>query len=446
MKKIIIKTLFVSTLSWFASSAHAAELVLSADVDFTDALIEYSQNQQDELQAAGKDYWLAYGIAEVSGEPGTDGFVMSLNAAYALAMNEAYGNLASVVGTNKIAAEVATRLKATEGTNDTFQDDCDKKVNEIRKPGWKSDGFVDGVMATLQSLVGRNPAGDRETQFSGVIYCQSVLNERSIDEIQTNLVEEVLTGTRVIKSAIHDGKIGVVVGYSSETAKASGILAAQNAASQPLPGARKEIGDWVKQQIAAQPGSTLGLAGTRMKKLSNGEWAIVGFSVAPHFKAAESGGILERQKNDLMRTRAEQGAMTELAKFSSLSIAFSQENRSREVNRETLHKEIQRDGTEKATVKLQNALALQLSKHTSASSKLNLRGAQKVYSRKILDEQTGNSYYLAAHAWSPSMLAQVNNFRNSTAAAADRGRQTTGAEQGVSRKAYSSAPALQEDW
>lgn len=433
------------------SSAPAMDVASSDELE--DILDQYVADQDIFLTSKGKNYQMAYGLAEVNGSVGTESYVLALESAYSLALNEAYGNLAREIGAERISKEVSTTVKNTVGDKTAFMSECEEKI-EDREKATVAGGYAGGVLATISAFTGVDIGDSIESLSTGVIECSDLLDARQVTQLQKSTVEDVFTGTRVFQTVILDSQIGVVVGYSPDTAEVAAILANQNTAARPLPTAKQEVREWVESQVANQSGSKLGLFGSRMKRLSNGEWAVIGFAVAPHFQTAESGGILDRQKNKSMRNQSKLSARSELSKFANLSITYSEENKQVDSNTRTLEQVLNNKGNETKSSKevLDSVLASQMTALSNSSSSLELRGASSVFSKKIDDEELGVSFYLSAHAWSPSMLANINQFSSAVNASVERGSVTTGSEtmakeeKSQGSNGYRSMPVLTEDW
>jgi hypothetical protein len=421
-------------LSVFSFSIQAATFIIEGE-DIEDSLIEYTQIQEEELNAAGRNYVLGYGLSAINGQPGTETYVTAISMAYQQALINAYVHLAQKIGADKIATETSANNITSTGNAESLVDDCVQKYKaEEAAAAAENESFIGVVKDAIKETSGLN---DKEasaaSKLDEVYECTEILEGREIENIITRSVTDVFSGTRVIQTVVHDGSLGVVAGFSPETMDVARTLKNQNASTNPISTAKSEIRAWVNTQVEKQTGSKLGLVGARMKKLSNGEWAVIGFGLAEASKASGGSSVLARQKKQLQRKKGGLNSVAELSRFSGSSIFFEAKDRTSDSATKTITNTL-REGGSSISQKVKEAVISTYQESTKLSSNLTLKGASSVYSKLHTDANSGSSFYISAHAWSPSMLSKVKDFQRKATTTAAKGNDAT------------SAPVLDEDW
>lgn len=407
--------------------------------DLSSTLSQYALTSQNALTAQGKAYRLAAATAPISGSPGTSTYIVSLNAAYQQALANAYEQMTQTLGDANIRSLTTVQTNNLTGSAQDAISDC--QMNKSAETE-EQQGFGEKALALIERFL-----DDKESKPERSVSCELITDQRAIEDSITSTLADVFEGSRVAQTVVHDGEIGVVIALSPETAAVAGVLASQRRAAAPLPSAGTEIMDWVTQQTAQQPGNLMGLVGSRMFKLSNGEWAVVGFGVAP----ADNGGLsgaMGKQKLSAQRKTAAIDAQRELARFANTSISAHTEKTTVDKQMGTA-RAVEFEGNESIETLIQRSTYSRLKAYSETSSKLRLKGSTQVYSQKLTDPLSGADFFLIAHAWSPSLMSNATDFRQRSDeqySRAKSGGNLPGQQQTQSGSHPSSVPLIEQDW
>ena len=134
----------------------------------------------------------------------------------------------------------------------------------------------------------------------------------------------MLTGGRVWASVLHNSQIGLVLVRSGDTAEVASVLENQMLPAIPLSSASREVKERIKKEMEAYPGIPMGVIGTRMMKLSNGEWALYSFGAA-QMGAGGGQDTMSRRKNTASSSKASSEALAELSRFSGMKVNWDEE-------------------------------------------------------------------------------------------------------------------------
>tara|TARA_R110001592_G_scaffold1874_14_gene11430 strand:- start:15015 stop:16364 length:1350 start_codon:yes stop_codon:yes gene_type:complete len=431
-----------------ASAASAAQLTIDDKTSLFDAIEDYQFQMESELLARGKKYHMAYGIAGIAGAQGTTAYVTSVNTAYQFALAQAYAQLASELGAEMISAETSVNVTSTGGPAEALVADCEQQHKTAQESAKADESLMDVVKGAIRSFTSTDQEKAKQSKLESVINCTSTTDRRLITDVVSRSVNDSFSGARIVQSVIHQGQLGIIIGLSAETAEVAGILSAQQSSATTNLGAKTEIQKWVRAQLDAQTGSVLGLVGSRMTKLSNGEWAIVGFGIAPASEPSSS-NVMNSSRMQSERKISETNAIRELARFSNMAVAHKVDQSTKDDTHAYVQKHIE-DGNTSVSQLQKNVIMSQLTQAYNTQTTLRLKGASKIYAKKYSDDGSGVGFYLTAYAWSPSMLSAAQQFRQESSSAFDKGNSTSGnlsaPSQGKAVGNTQSAPVISEDW
>jgi hypothetical protein len=220
----------------------------------------------------------------------------------------------------------------------------------------------------------------------------------------TSSVSDTLNGGRIWATVYHDGNVGVVVAKSSDSTVIATVLKEQLMPASINRGALLEIRNRVKDEVGRFPEFPFGLVGTRMMKLSNGEWALYSYG-ATQDTGNNSSGLMGNVASGMSKSGANQQALSELSRFSGLVVNATSASRQTSAVKQTYTVEV---NTTKDTAKLkvdqEQTLGEVLNVSFSGSSNLTLVGSREVLSKKF-EASDGLAFRLSAIAWSPSIMA-----------------------------------------
>lgn len=447
----LVKTILMAATLAAASAGANAAITLEAGVPLVDQLDTYSLDRESELMAQGKAYRFAYGVAGIAGAEGTSAYVNSINTAYQMALGNAYTQLARELGTERIKASTSVASKSTDGGHAEQVGDCaDKKKAADKAAAKDKDSWNNVLKSYVKGMTSDESESSASTEEEAVYECAAVLDKREIADIMARSVSDAFAGARIVESVVHEGALGVVIAVSPDTAVVAGVLAAQNPASNPNPAAFNELKTWLDGQLNAQTGSVIGLVGTRMTLLSNGEWGLVGFGVAPASEVAGN-SILGHNRASNDRATSENNAARELSRFAGMSIDFNTKQETVDYTRKTVTKQLSGDN-EKLVYAQDSAISRVVETSFNTQTQLDLKGARRIKSQRFPASGTTPAFYLTAYAWSPSLLAMATNFRDQMEASFDKGVQgdkkalSAPHADGEPSGSTNSAPVINEDW
>lgn len=413
--------------------------------DLSGVLSTYALSSQAELSAQGKNYRFISATAPISGSLGTAAYITSLNLAYQQALADAYSGMAETLGAANISSLTSVSTDNLTGTAQDAIADCKMKK---AANGDQSSSLSKKAMALLDRFLADKSSKDNE-QPERRITCETITDKRAIEDTIDKTIADVFEGSRVVQTVIHDGEIGVVIALSPETARTAGVLAAQQPSTAPNPRAIHEVAEWVERQTGQQPGNLMGLVGSRMFKLSNDEWAVIGFGIAP----ADSGGFsgaMGKQKLSAQRKTAAIDAQRELARFANTTISAHSEKIAVD-NQTGTARSIELNDNETIESIVQRSTYSRFKAYTTTASKLRLTGGTQVYSQKLKDPESSAEFFLVAHAWSPSLMTLARDFRQHTQQGYSQGR--SGGGTASSKRTEPSSPTqptlvpiIEQDW
>ena len=279
-----------------------------------------------------------------------------------------------------------------------------------------------------------------ECEGPGDVYVQTS------SEVQS--IADTLTGGRIWTSMMHNGEIAVVLLRSGDTAEVAAVLKDQLFPAKPLSSAFAEVRTRIVQEVADQPGLPMGIVGTRMMRLSNGEWALYAFGAAQLNEGAAT--TMDRRRNKFSANRASGASLSELSRFSGLMINFEQDNLQTAATKETFKVVLNMtQGTEKFKTNNEETIGNLLEVAYNATSDLTLRGSMPVFNEVF--ETNGSKYRLTAQAWSPSIMASNSQARSSQDAQAENATQSgkyvvPGQQGGQGGQGESKPTTLNTDW
>jgi len=392
--------------------------------DLRGMIAEYAINLQIFFDTEGASYTVSYGVAPMQKtDKSTIGYINSMNLAYKDALLRAYVSMASPINPNgrDVTTEdgvkqqdsqgdaILDNLKqsCTEEANLKYQQYLAKKERQRREKEGKENSLLGIIKKKLKSdgdaeVASSQPAEEKpepdfiyECTGDGNVYVQS--------SATTNGISDTLSGGRVWASMLHEGMIGVVLVKSNDTSEVASVLKNQMEPSAPLKGAFAEVATKIKGEVANFPDIPLGLVGTRMMKLSNGEWALYSFGAA-QVSSGGAQGFMDRAKKGAASSSATNASLAELSRFSGLMVDQSTGEKAINSGQSKLTVEINvTQGTATYKTDTSSTLGKVLEESYSGSSNLKLIGAQQVYFKKFTDGPL--SFYLSAQAWSPSIMA-----------------------------------------
>ncbi|CAA0117957.1 hypothetical protein [Zhongshania aliphaticivorans] len=447
-KAILVRAVTAFSVLIYTSATLGAQLNIDENTSLFDAIEDYQFQMESELLAQGKNYHMAYGIAGIAGAKGSTAYVTSVNTAYQFALAQAYAQLAGELGAEMISAETSVNVTSTGGPAEALVADCEEQHKVAKQDTQTNESFLDVVKGAIRSLTSSDEEKAEKSKLESIIDCTSTTDRRLITDVVSRSVNDSFSGARIVQSVIHQGQLGVIIGLSSETAEVAGVLSSQQSSAKTNLGAKAEIQQWVRNQLDAQTGSVLGLVGSRMTKLSNGEWAVVGFGIAPASEPSAS-NVMNSSRIQSERKISETNAIRELARFSNMAVAHKLDQSTKDDTHAYVQKHIE-DGSSTVSQLQKNVILSQLEQAYKTQTTLRLKGASKVVAKKYSDDGSGVDFYLTAYAWSPSMLSAAEQFRSETSSAFDKGKSgstsVSVSGQGKSTGNTQSAPVISEDW
>ena len=416
--------------------------VIQAGDDFQGKVFDYAQELQMFFDAQGANYAVAFGIGDVQavGENSRNR-ITAISLGYKMAMLQAYADLSQSL--NPDGVNVTTkdgfdaRLDSGDVVKDILIEECwgeartehDKylkrkererlaQLEEERSATnkvlnlFKSDERIESELEQQRLKTEQQPP---EPDFVHVCRAPGEYFVQP-SSVKTS-ISDSLSGGRIWATAMHENQIAVVLVRSDETAVVASVLKNQMAPANPLPSAFAEVRSRVLSEIENYPGIPMGIVGTRMMRLSNGEWAIYAFGAAQEEKKASPGGFGGLRKT-LAANSGSNAALGELSRFSGMMVNADNLTNQLRATQQTFVIEINvTQGTDRLQVETDESIGEVLNVSFSGTSDLQLTGSKTVFNKML--ETDGISYRLQAEAWSPSIMAGNLNKRYSQDAAAE---------------------------
>jgi hypothetical protein len=475
MNKILSKASFILIL--FSSVVNAQGLpqlpVLEAADDLDSVLSGYTLELQLFMDSNGSDYSFAYGVGAVAVNDKTSGqYLNSINLAYKQGLLNAYKELASTLDPSgiQITTDDVNDINLASGNvlKDKIISQCKSEANIkyiVHKKKLEEEttlqkeekgsllGLVKNKLKSDEQLAQERIKEQEERskpEPDFIHNCSAPGNTFVQSSSTTSSVSDTLNGGRIWATVYHDGNVGVVVAKSSESTVIAAVLKEQFMPASINRGALLEIRNRVKEEVGKFPEFPFGLVGTRMMRLSNGEWALYSYG-ATQDTGNNSSGLMDNVASGMSKSGANQQALSELSRFSGLVVNATSASRQTSAVKQTYTVEV---NTTKDTAKLkvdqEQTLGEVLNVSFSGSSNLTLVGSREVLSKKF-ETSDGLAFRLSAIAWSPSVMAgnmakreQYNNATENAVREAEY--KSKGASAAKSGKGTSKAIISDQDW
>jgi hypothetical protein len=365
----------------------------------------------------------AYGIGSLGGVgPESSTYIDTVNAAYQHALSEAYIQLAIKLSDDGLSVDTELNVNSRSGNGNAleqkFKRDCkaegtkafDLHKRKLAKAEEDKNSFVNLIKNKLKSEeeLAKESMMKEIPEEDFIHKCEYEGQEFTQDSTTATSLSDILSGAGVFASAIHNDQLAVIIKRTPNSAAAASSLLNQTLPTNINDKALSEISDKVKQELSRQPDVPQGLVGTRLTKLTNGEWAIYAYGASQSERSDTfMSGLSDIQDTQVAQTRA----LSELARFAEFTVDFGsilQELRDiKETKIVTVN--VTKDRT-KITTKKDALIGRIMERSFSTQSSLQLKGSQNV----MLESKTvgGTSMYIAAIAWSPSIMAKNQEVRN----------------------------------
>jgi hypothetical protein len=395
----------------------------------------------------------ALGIGALGGVgPESSVYIDTVNAAYQQALSEAYIQLATNLSDDglNVATELNIDQKSQTGNalEQKFKRNCEteaKKVYELHQINLAraeedKNSFINLIKNKLKSEeeLAKEASTTNEIPEKDFIHkCEYEGQEFSQNSTTEEVLADILSGAGVFASAIHNDQLAVIVKRSPNSAAAASSLLNQTLPANVNDNALKEISEKVKLELSRQPDIPQGLVGTRLTKLSNGEWAIYAYGASQSDRSDTfMSGLSDIQDTQVAQTRA----LAELARFSEFTVDFgSILQELRDVKETKIVTVNLTKGTTRLTTKKDALIGRIMDRSFSSQSSLKLKGSQNVMlANKTVD---GTSMYIAAFAWSPSLMSKKQDIRSAQDSAVINKKTTANTEKNKSK-----IIVVGEDW
>ena len=408
---------------------------LESDGDLEGPMDEYARDLQDFFGEDG-NYTVVTGMGTLAAtDQGSAQYVVSLQMAYKEALLKAYINLSKQISPDGVQLVTRDGMDVREVSGDLLKDDlvasCKEeaqkeyaryqrqKERDKKKQDDDTNSLANKVIDVFKSddrVEAEQEARERQAAAAppepDYIYSCSSPGEFFVQaSSQASSIADILTGGRVWLSVLHNNQIGLVLVRSGDTAEVASVLENQMLPASPLSSASREVKERIKKEMEAYPGIPMGVIGTRMMKLSNGEWALYSFGAA-QMGAGGGQDTMSRLKNTAASSKASSEALAELSRFSGMKVNWDEGKLQKKAVQTsfTVNVNVTRD-TVKFEVDSSETLGEVFEEAFNGESDLALVGSQPVFNKVYEDD--GIKYRLKAVAWSPSIMANNLNKRSS---------------------------------
>jgi len=400
--------------------------------DLNSELSSYATKLKNFFRSEGANYSVAYGIGVMSVTNKSDSMYMqSVTDAYKQALIDAYIKLA--IQNNPNGLDVITDdnggLSAQKGN--AFKSKVIKECREEALLAQSRKAKEDEEKAAEKesmwnALKERIRYGEQEkeanlktetVQQDFIHICHKDGPSFSQASFRSESLEDVLSGGRVWASVLHGQQLGLVLLRSPDTSAIASVLKNQRKPSSINRAALNEVTEAIENEISDY-GATIpyGVVGTRMKKLSNGEWSI--YSYGAYQTLSEGGDFMSAVMMSSDASSAAEEARAELSRFSQLSLSKTSSNENIRAVEQSYKVEVNlTKDTSKVSLNEKTTMGAIINRVWSAQSDLQLVGSEEIFTRSFSDGPL--KYYLSVVAWSPSIMAMNMGDRSLQEAAAD---------------------------
>jgi len=409
------------------------------------------QLEKDILKTPGVlPYQIAGGLGTITGDKNSQTYLDDLYLGYRQAIADAYVKLVIKKTGVQLKDKFTSDDKKVKGHRPSNANQCRKKFIYHAEQAEYDNNSLLGILKN--KLKGENqPDENAADGFDEIIKCDAIGDTRKTSAMVGQIASGSLSGIRVFETFIKGNSIAVIIGNNPDTNQIAGALKQQRQPSKINLNVEQEVDSIVKKWISdfekAQQGPPFGLIGTRMKKLSNGEWLVVGIGVSQ----MEGGNDeMSAWSNTMSIEGAQTLALNELNRFAYSSIsrkyATQVEKTVNEVITETLN--MSKNGEkESISERMESALRNIMTRNIVQESKNFIRSPYDAYGAEY---SGGNGapfdFYLSVYAWSPSLMELQSRRGKANDRAFEGGKRSSNSSRQNSGQGEMRSYRLDEDW
>jgi len=395
-------------------------------------------------------YQISGGMGTITGDKGSQIYLDDLYLGYRQAMAAAYVKLVMQKAGVQLMDEFKSDEQKIKGHRPSNADQCRKKFISDKEQKKDDDNSFLGILKN--KLIGKKEQDEKDKEkFDEIIKCDAIGDSRETGVKVGKIASGSLSGIRVFETFIKGNTIAVIIGSNSETNQIAGALKQQRTPSKINLNVEQEVDDivekWLSEFEKAQQGPPFGMIGTRMKKLSNGEWLVVGIGVA---QMEEENDEMSAWSNSMSIEGAQTLALNELNRFAYASIsskyATEIEKTVNNVITDTLN--MSKNGEkESISERMENALRKIMTRKINQESKNFIRSPYDAYGAEYLG---GNGapfdFYLSIYAWSPSLMELQSRRGKANDRAFEQGKRSGNLKRHNAGQGEVRSYRLNEDW
>ena len=391
---------------------------LNEGSDLATEFSNWSMDLQSFFSNRSKGITVVYGIGAMDTvDKNSSRYVESINAAYKQALLNAYLNLASATNPSGLDVQSSDSISNSSSSGDALLDaiteECkleaskayDIYLQEVKNEKIAKESLSGSIASRIRGEV---PSTNEESNVTEPDFIYSCSKEGPSFEqysSQTQTISDVLSGGRVWASVLHKNQLGIILMRTPDSSEIAKVLQSQLEPAKVLKTAFDEVKNRVDDELSIYENNIpYGMVGTRMMRLSNSEWALYAFGASQVASSASSSVFMNSISQDTSRQQSIAEAQTELARFSSLSLDYS--NQSKDIRNIKVVYSIEVNTTQNTftrKIDQEQTFGKIIEKSYSASSQLTLRGSSTLKTKLIKDDSL--DYYLSIVAWSPSIMA-----------------------------------------
>jgi len=432
LRKLTLCVLLLLSANTYSQERPPGPPELEANDDVMSEFSLWANQLQRFFNQQGKNYTVVSAVGTLGNtDPSSAMYIESVNMAYRQAMISGYKEIAVKTAENGLnsSTESSIDIRSSRGNamDGKYKEQCReeakvryalylKDVKEQEEDAGSIFSLLANKLKDDETLAKqKNEAEKPQADFVHTCEYEGAKFEQTEEQIQS--ISDILSGGRVWASVIHNNQLGIILMRSSETAAVASVLKNQVSPASVNANALDELSKQVIKDLNKYPDFPQSLVGTRMKRLSNGEWAIYGYGATQTTVSSDDFMAGLGAINDADQATA--NSLAELTRFSELNIDFSRLATSvRDVKQTKVVEVNMSKDTVRLTTRQDNIVGSIVDTSFNASSQLNLVGAEQIY----LDKKTvdGMSFYLSAYAWSPSIMGMNQGIRRSQNSAAEQ--------------------------
>lgn len=399
---------------------------------------------------------VAAGFAPINAQPGTRDYLRAIGTAHDIAMLQAFQNVAAATTIGGIKKTAEFKTFSNSESEARLAADClaAQKKSALKRTAAKFRQLFNAASDKLLEALDSEP--EPSLHLDAFLECERLRQSR---DFRSKVVQELLASLSGVQSyrmqvgpLDEEGRamaVGVIAMSTANSIAGAAQLATGTEAQSPLSSAREELARYVESQIELAGEGAFTVVGTRFKRLSNGEFAVVSFDFSPIAASAAQSQMGLASATQAAMIAAQTNAVGRLAEFAGIN--YQSKHEATKVDR---YAQIVVANDKDAPVGRSSetsTVADVVEQFMRTDSELRTPGIVNLTTRRIKSDSLNAAYFVSAAGWSPSLasnaaeLSRAHTDARHTEPAAASQRSESISESGRPGQTYST-PVIEQDW